>query len=344
MTGIRHHILPRFLQKGFIDNSDKGFKQSGKNNKKSSEITYLYRINENKALKASTRHISVEKYFYGKENSLDADITNLEKSLAILVNELRVIKVQQLIINPIILELITNISTRTKYFREFIDDLTGLLLDNFNSKLSHENNLTNFLLNNDSFNNTFEQNLNKYNLSKEQKKLAKALIPIFIQQNAKTLFNDYIQGIKGLKPSLIKESHNEVLQKNLLPDTRIETYKSLNWFIDISTTPLVLGDIGCLFQDQEDNYIFLDCQNEIKNIFLPISSTQMLIGTSLNSCPKINYESFRIEYIKHCREFFISSKQLPELVSLIPYLGEKSSVINNEVIEEMINNIVSNLK
>lgn len=343
MAGIRHHILPRFLQKGFIDNCNKGFKKSGKNKKKLSEITYLYRKNENKASKVSTKDVSVEKHFYGKENNLDEYITNLEKSLAILVNELRVIEIQQLIINPIIPELITNISIRTKYLREFINDFTSLLLDNFNSKLSYENNLTNFLLNNNLFNKQIDNNLN--HLSKEQKKLAKALIPIFIQQNAKTSFNDYIQAIKGLKPSLIKESHNEALLKNLLPETRIETYKSLNWFIDISTTPLVLGDIGCLFQNQEDNYIFLDCQDEIKNIFLPISSTQILIGTSLNSCPKIDYESFRIEYIKHCRDFFISSKQLPELVSLIPYIAEKSSVLDyTEVIEEMVNNILLNLK
>lgn len=343
MAGIRHHILPRFLQKGFIDNSDKGFKQSGK---KQSEMTWLYRKKQNKVLKVSTKDVSVEKYFYGqKENdNLDRKITDLEKVLGILVNELRMITSQQSISNAIIPELITNISTRTKYLRNFMDDLISILLDKFNSQLSHENNLTNFLLNNNLFNNTFEQNLNKYNLSKEQKKLAKALIPIFIQQNAKILLNDYIQGIKELKPSLIKESHNEVLQKNLFLETRIKTYKSLNWFIDISITPLFLGDIGCLFQDKKDNYIFLDCQNEIKNIFLPISSTQMLIGTSLNSCPKINYESFRIEYIKHCREFFISSKQLPELVSSIPHIGEKSSVINNKVIEEMIDNTISNLK
>jgi Protein of unknown function (DUF4238) len=341
MAGIRHHILPRFLQKGFIDNSDKGFKQSGK---KQSEMTWLYRKNQNKVLKVSTKDVSVEKYFYGqkKNDNLDKKITDLEKVLGILVNELRMITSQQSISNATIPELITNISTRTKYLRDFMDDFTSLLLDKFNSKLSHENNLINFLLNNDSFNKTFEQNLNKYNLSKEQKKLAKALIPIFIQQNSQTLFNDYIQVIKGIKPSLIKESHNEALLENLLPEVRIKAYKSLNWFIDISTVPLVLGDIGCLFQDKEKNYKFLDCQDEINNIFLPISSTQLLIGTSLNNCPKIDYKSFRIEYIKHCREFFISSKQLPELISLIPYIGEKSSIIDNEIIEKIVNKTILN--
>jgi hypothetical protein len=85
MAGKRHHIIPRFLMKGFASRVD------GEN-----IFTWVYRKKSN-PFEANTKNINIENYFYGKENEnayADDKITLLEKNkLSPLVNELRDSKV-----------------------------------------------------------------------------------------------------------------------------------------------------------------------------------------------------------------------------------------------------------
>lgn len=71
MAGVRHHILPRFLLKGFASRVD---------NQKA--FTWVCR-KDGSPFEASTRDVSVEKYFYGKEGNISADeeITAIEKNM-----------------------------------------------------------------------------------------------------------------------------------------------------------------------------------------------------------------------------------------------------------------------
>lgn len=72
MAGIRHHILPKFLLKGFASKVD------------GQEVfTWVYR-KEGKVFEANTLNVSVEKHFYGKTGEL-----NVDDEIRILRNDLQ---------------------------------------------------------------------------------------------------------------------------------------------------------------------------------------------------------------------------------------------------------------
>jgi len=80
MAGIRHHILARFLLKGFAS------KVSG-----DQTFTWVYR-KEGKVFESNIINVAVERYFYGKEGelSVDDEITEIEKTFAPLLSSLRI--------------------------------------------------------------------------------------------------------------------------------------------------------------------------------------------------------------------------------------------------------------
>jgi len=69
MAGKRHHILPRFLLKGFAS------RVQGEG-----VFSVVYR-KDGKPFETNIEKISVEKHFYGKEGEISADeeITDLER-------------------------------------------------------------------------------------------------------------------------------------------------------------------------------------------------------------------------------------------------------------------------
>ncbi len=134
----------------------------------------------------------------------------------------------------------------------------------------------------------------------------------------------------------VKKSHIETLSQNLLPVDRVEKYNSLKWFVCSSNIPLVLGDVGCLFKISGNKYKSLDDKKDkIKNIFLPISSSKMLVGTSSNQKPKIDFNHFTTIYVEHSREYFICSKSSQKMKSLLFSLGKKAGIFTNEEMKKM---------
>src|SRR5215207_5356474 len=79
MAGIRHHILPRFLLKGFASKvvADQVF-------------TWVYRKN-GKVFESNIINVAVERYFYGKggELNVDDEITEIENTFAPFLTSLR---------------------------------------------------------------------------------------------------------------------------------------------------------------------------------------------------------------------------------------------------------------
>jgi len=69
MSGSRHHVIPRFLIKGFATDkkSGKGFSQSSKKSKKKNQQFYTVVHENNNIYSANINNVFVEKFFYGKK-------------------------------------------------------------------------------------------------------------------------------------------------------------------------------------------------------------------------------------------------------------------------------------
>lgn len=338
MAGIRHHILPRFLLKGFA---------SQINGKKVS--TWVYRKNS-KPFEASTKDISVEKYFYGKDGgaNVDPEITELEIEFAALLTELRGCSSKEEVNDPRVAEFITHLCTRTKHLRDSFRESTEFLLESLEEYLSDFGNLKGLILSDPQImRNAFEAKIKGFQIQQHQKDIIMSLLPsmasiLLDQQKSefRSLIKTALEQTKEALPTMLKEAHITTLSQELIPEPRIGNYRSLKWFVLHSEVPLVLGDVGCLFEVSGNRYKSLDSKDKLENIFLPIASDRILAGTPSKSAPKIDFQSFKEIYVKQSREYFVCSEPSTEMVSLASSIGEASEIISKVELEQIIKKVL----
>jgi Protein of unknown function (DUF4238) len=343
MAGIRHHILPRFLLKGFASQikGDKVF-------------TWLYRKGAS-PLEVSTKDISVEKYFYGKEGEISADdaITQLEEGYGYLVDSLRNGKTDTKISEPLIAEFISHLAIRTKHIRDSFTESTEHLVDRMSEYLSDFNNVKKVFLNHPRMmKEEFFKAAQGRPISQEQMEqlwiIIEPILPAYFDQERgmiEVMRDEFIKQIKGILPYALREGHIKSLARRLVPRIRADDYASLNWSVVESDCSLILGDIGCLFEVAgEVRFKSLDDKgDEIKNIYLPISSNRILIGTSGFISGQINFEEIN-NAIVHCsRDFFVYSAFSEEKESLISDLGKDSKYLTDAEVEQLINQLIEQI-
>jgi hypothetical protein len=332
MAGIRHHILPRFLLRGFESKTIDG-----------KVFAWVY-SKKHSHMEMSTKDISVEKYFYGRDGevNIDPEITKIEPEFADLLNDLR--KKSEGVSDLRIAKFITHLCTRTKHLRDSVGESMKFLNEDLDEYFSDFENIKKRALNNPR---TIETLFRAYNVSPQQRE---SFIPLFSYMIANHLDKHRVtferlskEHFLKVKQSLINElknGHIRSLSQNLLPAQRIEKYNSLKWFACDSNTPLILGDVGCLFEIPGNRYKSLDNrEDEIKNIFLPISSNKILVGTSSNHKPKINFKHLRRFYAEHSREYFVCSKSSKEMQELSSSLGKKAKMLTEEEMEQIIESL-----
>jgi hypothetical protein len=332
MAGIRHHILPRFLLRGFDSKTIDG-----------KVFAWVYNKEHNHR-EISTKDISVKKHFYGRDGevNVDPEITEIEPRFAGMLNELK--EKSGEVSDPRIAEFITHLSTRTKHLRDSVGESMEFLNEYLDGYFSNFENIKKRAINNP---HTMEALLRVCNVSPQQREV---FIPLFSGMIAnhldkhkiafEQLSKEHFLENKQALINELKNGHIRALSQNLLPAQRIEKYNSLKWSVCNSTIPLILGDVGCLFEVSGKRYKSLDSkEDEIKNIFLPISSNKILVGTSSNHKPKINFKHFRKIYAEHSREYFVCSKNSREMESLSSNLGKKAKILTEEEMEQIIESV-----
>jgi hypothetical protein len=235
MAGKRHHILPRFLLKGFASKTQE-----------SKVFTWVYR-NGVEPREQSTKDVAVEKYFYGRSTGVNADkeITDLENiQYAPLLEKLRrknnttgVIQVYE----PEIADYVSHLCIRTKNLRESISQSTEYLLDEANKYFLDFNNIKRILK-------THTQQSSKH---KELNLLLSSdsnVLDIH-EESLKDFFQYSLKYLRNELPRIIKETHNKVLTENPMSEIRADKYRHLQWFLYSFNQPsVILGDCGCLFE------------------------------------------------------------------------------------------------
>ena len=339
MAGSRQHILPRFLLKGFASRvQDKKV------------FSWVYRKGF-EAFEASIRDICVEEDFYGKndELSVDSEITKLEPDFALLLDEVRNTEDRAEVINPKIADFITHLCIRTKHLRDSTRESYEYLVLKLEEYLSDFNNLKDHVFDSPLMIDCVLENISKQiPVSEDQKNQLKQLLPYFISKyfngkqfeiEALTLY--FFQQVKTIPRKKIKESHIKALTKNTIPEPRAEMYRNMHWFVLNTDVPLLLGDVGCVFEvEGKNHYRALTGKNdEIKAIYLPISSKQMLVGTAFLTPPPIDYHIFIEKYVKCCREFFICPKPSPHNYLIAQKIGLDSDLISKEELDRIVLNL-----
>lgn len=185
-------------------------------------------------------------------------------------------------------------------------------------------------------------NKNNYNNGKPPDILKDMVSELLIGKSPELeMLADFIgTQIKNILPDAVREGHIRALAAKPVSKQRIERYNLFHWFVCVSKNPLILGDVGCLFETSGiKKFKSIDYKNDgTKNIFLPISTEKMLIGTSLSILPQVDFKAINEAIAKCSREFFIcyiSSEFSPDVAYLHSLIGEEPEIISQEELEQI---------
>jgi len=330
MAGVRHHTHPRFLLKGFASRIE-GAKA----------FAWVY-WRDREAQEWSIRDIAVGKHFYGREGDVNADpaITHEEAGFAPLVDDLRRAPDGTQVTDPMIASLVAHLSIRTKHLRDSVCESTDLFLQELERHLSDPGNLRAFTLSDPSvLERAFEEQLDRRHVPLGQRKSLVALLmditAASLDQHStewRALAQRMLQVAASVAPAAIRNGHIRALSTAAIPEPRAEDYRSLRWFVCQSPVPLILGDVGCLFEvSGPRRYKCLtDRHDQVEGVSLPLQSDRVLLGTASSVDPHVDFTALTHAHARCSREFFICSRRSDEMDSLAVRLGEDGSLMTRE--------------
>lgn len=343
MAGVRHHILPRFLLKGFASRI-----------KGQESFTWVYRKSA-KPFETNIVNVSVEKHFYGRdgETSADAEITDMEGEFASLIEGLRAKDARTEVLDSRIPYFIAHLSIRTKHLRDSFRYSTEYLMEQMTAYLSDFDNFKKLLLSNPKLmKEELVKVLDNVPAPQWQKEMLLPLVEHFapaLIDNERALLEMMLQSlieeIKPVIPKAIKESHIKLLAKDSTTLPRADDYGKLKWFVACAESPIILGDIGCMFETANARRFkpIDDKGDKVVSIYLPLSSHQILVGTSFSSLPQIDYKTLNKATVKCSYEFFICSESSTDKASLAPSIGAWSGILSKKELEQIASEIIHDI-
>jgi len=328
MSGIRHHFQPRFLLKGFSS------KTIG-----NQYFSWVYKKNAAPSERNIT-NISVQKKFYDNGNSaIDNAITKEENSFAATINKLRCFKNNQIVNSKEISPFIAHLEIRTRHLRESFLDLSNVLFAEMINFFKNPENCNKFILM--QFNKTVNKEFTKQHTPVYQRAHMKSLMKkMMLPQIEKqfTKFLDFrLNDLLVKMPDIVKQGHLKGFNKTVIPHWRVEKYSKLTWRLHYSVDNYILGDFGVLIEiESPKKYTtFWTKDFELKKIYLPISKNHLLVGSKSIDENIMDSSDLNKVIAEHAREYFISSKEKPELINLINLIGKKSQIFSEKEILEL---------
>lgn len=334
MAGINQHYLPRLLLKGFAS------RIVGR------EIfTWAYHKERN-VFEPNIKGISAERYFYGKQGDISAasEITELEGKYGALIHELREKDDGVQIQDSCVVEFVAHLCIRTKHLRDSLRESSEFLIDKISEYLSDYDNLKTFVLGNPKLaENVVGKMMDERQVPLVYKDMLTMLVtqwaPVLLDENQsefKMLVGSLVEPLKSMIPTVLKQEHIKLLARNPIPEPRVEDYKRFQWFVHVPANAVILGDVGVLIETGSAKRFksLNDKDDEILNIFLPISNDRVIVGTPLPH-PQINFDINDV-VAKCSREFFISSIRSSEMDALRLKIGKESEVISKEELEQIV--------
>jgi hypothetical protein len=330
MAGRRHHIIPRFLQKGFASRTHKN-----------EFFVWVYR-KEKKPFESNVNNIIIEKDFYGKDDeefNADDAITQAEAvNFSPLINQLKNENGSVSSLNTEISKLIAHISIRTKQLRSSFVETADYLTDELDTYMSDFEKMKSFIFSDPELvKSELEKVLETIDAPQE---LKNSLFPLMLahlpnvldeeEKNFEKVTSDYFQMIKSIFPDAIRQGHNRTLKNKPIPSIRAKSYENLNWHVCNSDLPLILGDIGCFFETNgKRRFVPIDSSdNEIISIFLPLTSEKILFGTKYTGTPKIDPMKINKSVARCSYELLICSENSDKYLALTKLIGTWSGIFS----------------
>lgn len=317
MSGRRHHILPRFLMKGFATHCKKNF------------YSYVTEKNKKESFHRNINKISVEKDFYRIKGSNTPDdlVTDLENSfLSNFIEELRGLKKTQVIDPMKSAVFFSHIMIRTKSLRESLLSLTDKFPQCIKNQFSDHRNCRKFIKANINAWLVGIPECNKRGLISKIEQMPDSVLCDILR----TGFDRFFPNLTGkVQLQIVEDTFDKVYSSSPVPEERVKKYETYSWnvYYNIDSN-FILSDSGCVVIKKNGEVSFFDdAPQEVKALILPISSQHLLIGTK---------DGGNLEYVRGINEksascsfnYFIS-KDIPQNIDTLKNLIG----INNDLVD-----------
>jgi hypothetical protein len=319
MVEDRYNLLPTSLLEGFVRRA------TGKQ-----KSTFLYRKGE-KAFETNIINLGI-----------DSGSTHLEDEFASLLDRLRETREHNGILKSGISEFIQHILAQTCHIRNRLRQSPEFLFEKLYEFILDVDNLPILILNNPEL---IKKHFDRASAYVPALKFYKGILQL--QPSALIAFLNKYRAMTEMamqtfaakyKTEIIEKLQRNPLKVSPVSELQLQNYQSLQWLICESENSLILGDAGCLFETAGAKRFkpVPDKDDVIKNIFLPISRNQMLIGTSLSSTPQVDYKLLNEITAKCSEKFFVCSENSFEHNRLIPFIGKQSEILSKKELEQFL--------
>ena len=333
MAGRQQHTIPRFVLKGFQS------RVSGQQ-----VFIWLYRRGS-QPIETNTKNVGTERDFYGKP--VDDQITEVEVDhYSPLLDTLR----SQQKSGPVsdaegLPELIAHLSTRTRSLRQSMEDSAEFFFEQLCARFTNKETLANMLSGPVARQKILDE-LALRGLSAEQaQSVAPLLQPLVVRtiQDALPEMSEYaakfLTESQSRIPEMVRNAHLKGLAARPDRSERAESYRAFNWYVLKAEIPLVLGDTVCVFETNgERRFKPFDDADEVRRVFLPLSSRRVLVGTPHKARPKLDPVQLNKAAVRCSYEVFVSSVQLRSDSPLPLAIGKWSGVHTRDELRAICSN------
>jgi len=237
MAGVRQHILPRFLLKGFASRVD------GEN------VFSIYFRRGTPPREVNTLNIGVERKFYEAEDgrSVDDEITDFERPMAALLDRLRRLPSgSRLDGEPEVPSFIAHLVTRTRHLRDSFASMGDYALEQMWRHLADPANQVRLLLRRpeimkEAMTKALDEAPVPPMLRPMLRSQIEAMLPIYMKQWAAggnpemtAMIANVLGQAQARLPNIIRNSHIQVLSTSITPQPRVDLYRSLNAYVPSS--------------------------------------------------------------------------------------------------------------
>lgn len=344
MAGKRHHFIPQFLQKGFSShvNGNEAY-------------TWVYRKDQ-KAYNTNVKNVGVESQFYSNGDSgLDDSITDFEGGMARLVSKLR--KESSVIQSDVALiaQFISHLEVRTRHLRQnffsagnfmfnevmdYLDDPSlcekfcrqriksdPSLIEEVLAEVVSEQGLPQNILSGIKLDNSFKETIIQNMISE---------MPIMVSYFRSVMKEKIVEASKN--------GHIKALTKSVAPDIKTRRFEKLSYvLVESEKISLPLGDSIVFYHlsGEREFKPFLECDDDLNAVILPISSHQLLVGSVGDF--KLDFSVLKRAIADCSLEYFISSECSEENKQLSNHISENSHLLSESDIENLIEEVMNDV-
>lgn len=285
MSGSRQHTIPRFLLKGFSSK-----------NEGSDVFVWMYRRGTD-GIEINIKNVGVERDFYCNDSDpgVDDQITALEPQYAALLDELRIQRHSGPASDPRIPRLVAHLCVRTRSLRQSIGSSMAFLFGQLHDHLRSEEALRAATQDRSVLREELMKQLGSLGIDPGQVNVIMPVIEAYLPSVLETMMPDLVKvvdtavgAVRSSLPKAIRTGHIQALSKDPSAGKRAESYAKVNWFVVAVTAPLFLGDSVCVFETGGSRRFkpFDEQGDDVRRIFLPVSSDRLLVGTPYSACPE----------------------------------------------------------